>query len=409
MNSNASLDRESFQMFLANVFEVRESGLDPKSLSALVEVQRFIRTDEFTVDRALHLITDRALTVSNAAGIAVALLEANQLVYRAGSGLAAMDVGRHVPAVLSVCGRKARVEILRVENAQTDLRIEAEICRQFGATSLLILPIYQAQVVTGVLQVHFSEVHSFLDSEVRTYRVMAGLVEEVILRNLQLGQKEGPTKQSVTVVHSITKKTFQEQAFSEDDDSSAQAVPKPCRSFGEHVATKSTTFGTAAAIRIGQKVNRPSIVNLWHAGATVTAAILLASAIWVVHGHHPAPAMSGSSLSTPNDTGNHESAKSLQLNHKSKRSSDREDAMAPSPAFKRLRIGPNEVDYIAEDVTIRYFTNRPSRPKTRINANEVNIGDDVTVRYFAHKATVSQTRPASTSTQTEKHPSPASQ
>ena len=119
--------------------------------------------------------------------------------------------------------------------------------------------------------------------------------------------------------------------------------------------------------------------------------------------------MSGSSLSTPNDTGNHASAKSLQLNHKSKGSSDREDTMAPSPAFKRLRIGPHEVDYIAENVTIRYSTNRPTIPKTRINANEVNMGDDVTVRYFAHKATVSQTRPASMSTQTKEHASPASQ
>jgi hypothetical protein len=41
--------------------------------------------------------------------------------------------------------------------------------------------------------------------------MMAGLVEEVILRNLQLGQKEGSTKQFATVVHSITKKIFQER------------------------------------------------------------------------------------------------------------------------------------------------------------------------------------------------------
>jgi len=243
MNSHASLDRESFQAFLANAFEVYKSGLEPRSLSALVEVQRFIRTNEFTVDRALHLIADRALTISNASGIAIALLEANQLIYHAGSGLAAMDVGRHVPAVLSVCAGKARVEILRVENAQTDLRIEAEICRQFGATSLLILPIYQAQAVAGVLQVHFKEAHSFLDREVRTYRLMAGLVEESIWWNLQVGQKQGPTTESVTVVGAIKKKTFQEQAFTDDDGSSAQPVPKPSQSFGEHVVTRSATFG----------------------------------------------------------------------------------------------------------------------------------------------------------------------
>src|ERR1700757_90961 len=162
MSSHVSLDRESFQNFLANAFAVQNSGLNRQLLSALIEVQHFIAKDEFTVDRALDLIADRALKVCNASGIAIALLEANQLVYRAGSGIAATDVGRHVPAVLSGCApSKAGVEILRVENAQTDSRIEAEICRQFGATSLLILPIYRAQAVAGVLQVHFSEAHSF--------------------------------------------------------------------------------------------------------------------------------------------------------------------------------------------------------------------------------------------------------
>src|ERR1700757_1557781 len=133
MSSHVSLDRESFQNFLANAFAVQNSGLNRQLLSALIEVQHFIAKDEFTVDRALHLIADSALKVCNASGIAIALLEANQLVYRAGSGTTAVDVGHHVSAVLSVCARsEPRVEILRVENAQADLRIEAEICRQFG-------------------------------------------------------------------------------------------------------------------------------------------------------------------------------------------------------------------------------------------------------------------------------------
>ena len=75
-------------------------------------------------------------------------------MYRAGSGCAASYVGRHITAVLSVSAHnEARGEILRVENAKADARIEGAICRQFEAQSLLILPIYNECAVRGVLEV----------------------------------------------------------------------------------------------------------------------------------------------------------------------------------------------------------------------------------------------------------------
>ena len=77
-----------------------------------------------------------------------------------------------------------------------------------------------------------------------------------------------------------------------------------------------------------------------------------------------------------------------------------EEAQCPGPAFKRIRGRPNEIDYIAEDVTIRHFTAKPPLPRVRGGHKEFHIGEDVTVRYFASKlAVVSQTRPASASPQ----------
>ena len=145
MKTRYSIDQESFQIFLANAFAVQESGLDPESLSALIEIQRFMASEEFDLNRAMQMIAERALGVRHASGVAVALLEANknELVYRAGSGSAANDVGRRVPAVLSASSpQENRREILRVENAETDKRIDAEICRQFGAMALLMVPIF---------------------------------------------------------------------------------------------------------------------------------------------------------------------------------------------------------------------------------------------------------------------------
>src|ERR1700746_3123696 len=162
MSAQPSLDRESFETVLASAFAVQQSGIDDESRSALIAIQRSIATGELDLDQTMRLIAERARNIANATGIAIALLKATQLVYRAASGSATSYVGRQAIAVLSVSSHKSpRKEILRVEDAQSDPRIEAAICRQFGASSLLILPIYHEGDVAGVLEVFFSESHTF--------------------------------------------------------------------------------------------------------------------------------------------------------------------------------------------------------------------------------------------------------
>jgi hypothetical protein len=57
-------------------------------------------------------------------------------------------------------------------------------------------------------------------------------------------------------------------------------------------------------------------------------------------------------------------------------------------AFKRVWINANEVDYIAEGVTIKQFTTASPKPPIRSGIKEVEFGDDVTVRYFANATPV---------------------
>jgi len=61
---------------------------------------------------------------------------------------------------------------------------------------------------------------------------------------------------------------------------------------------------------------------------------------------------------------------------------------AAGSAFKLVRVGQSEVDYIAEDVTIRRFTPKPAPPQMRVGEKRVDFGEDVTVRYFASKPPV---------------------
>jgi hypothetical protein len=58
------------------------------------------------------------------------------------------------------------------------------------------------------------------------------------------------------------------------------------------------------------------------------------------------------------------------------------DGGAPTASFKRVWAGKDEIDYIADDVTIRHFRPLPTPKKSAIWSKQVNIGNDVTVRYF---------------------------
>ena len=373
MSTHSNRDRASFEKFWASSFAVQESGLDSQSRSALVELQHSITTGETDLDQAMHMVADRSRNVANATGVAVALLKGDQLVYRAGSGSAAAYVGRRVTAVLSVSAHDdTRDEILRVENAQADTRIEAAVCRLFGANALLIVPIYQEHAVAGVLEVFFSEAHTFQDREVRTYRVMARLVEEAMFRDAQPNRKKAPATQLTTVPHA------------------AEPTGKP----GLRQPVKAATAITQLVRRVAGNQLR------WNVAAAVVSTVLVMVS-WVAYDHRAGSPADASSLQRSNAAEQQVPVKvSPAGDHTSKLQTPAgatEGMKAGGPAFKLVRVGQNEVDYIAEDVTIRRFTPKTRhRPQMGVGEKRVDFGDDVTVRYFAPKPPVaSQAEPVS--------------
>lgn len=392
MNLNSGLDRQAFEAFLANAFAVQKSGLDTQSLAAVVEVQRFISMAEPNMDRALDLIADCSLKVSNANGVAIARLESNQLIYCAATGSAAKELGRRLPAVLSLCAQTdGKAEILRVENAPTDSRIQGEICRQFGATSLLILPICHQHVITGILQVHFSEAHSFLDREVRAYRLMAGMAADAISGAVEHAQKEAPIALAGTM-DVIQRYISHDNALSAHHKRSSQDVQAPNDLIPE--LEKLAGIGSATAKKCARAARAFLADHVWE-WETISAAVLLAIALAMAHFHRRVPLTLGSTISATT-TSEKSPDSPVSTNDRWKRSNHGvTDDMAPSAAFRRVRIGPNEVDYIAADVTVKHFTNSHARPPK--NVKLVNIGDDVTVRYFSSESAVaSQATPFST-------------
>jgi putative methionine-R-sulfoxide reductase with GAF domain len=419
MSAQPSLDRESFETVLASAFAVQQSGMDDESRSALIAIQRSIATGELDLDQTMRLIADRARNIANATGIAIALLKATQLVYRAASGSATSYVGRQEIAVLSVSAHKSpRREILRVENAQTDARIEAAICRQFAACSLLILPIYHEGDVAGVLEVSFSEAHTFHDPEVQMYQLMIGLVEKAMFREAQLDRKQFLTPQLATVPHPMEPMTSQTQKLCGSDKFAPERPPKSwVDRFRAKMAVRKKITGlrlpATGAATITQPLKFPLLETLRWNLLPAAVVIALVIATWIVR--RPASPIERSAQGSSNAAGSQvSSAPSRRLpgNHSSKArtasGTERHEGVSRS-AFKRVRIGQNEIDYVAEDVTVRHFTQGPALLEMRRRNKQINIGEDVTVRYFEYTpAVLRQPAPVSVSAQSAESPPPTS-
>ena len=423
-----NLDPESFQMLLSKALAVQDSELDTKALSAIVELQRAIATDELDVYSAMDLIAVRARNIANATGIAIGLLQGDQLVYRAGSGSGATYVGKHVMATLSVSGHNAASgEILRVENVQTDRRIEAAICRQFAAHSLLILPIYHDGTMAGVLDVLFDEAHAFQHREVLTYRLMAALVgatalsastayEHVVLRTRRVGREVRGRRE-----HPQGEEALNNRASVAASATTNRAIYQACEPFIARAGKLLAVTQTARAA--SNRVKRvPWYSARWEAAVGVVAVLVIAC--WIgfrdrrpasPHGVSgpqgnavepqmpvaPAKRVLADNTPKPQTVLGLESGERRASGTTPKRVLDRNIRVryisddvtvryfVPKHTRQRVLDRNIRVRYISDDVTVRYFTPKPP-PQRVLNRNirVQYISDDVTVRYFAPKSAV---------------------
>ena len=418
MNAHSSVDRESFQRFLASAFAVQESEIDSRFLSSFLGVQRSVGGGDLGIDGVMNLVVDSARDVADAAGVAIGLLERDQLVYRAGSGCSELWIGARFAASLTVSSKAADSrEILRVENARTDSRIEGAICRQFGAESLLILPIYRDRLLAGVMEILFSEPHEFQDSEVRMYRLMARLIEEAVCRPVQSERNSAagvPLEVAVEVPAEVL---------------AVRNVIEEMRRRSEHFAERSRILYSAvrdsvlrrrqAALTAAQQspaFRWPGLLaeNMVQRATEVFAnkplrslalsavATGLGLTFWMSHGgrgpasrwESPAPSRSTAVTSLQPDVKPVDATRGRRLEPIPVPAIPvpvipvpNNDARLGNQRNRRVRVGQTEVVYIGDDVTVRHFTRTP--PRRRAASQVAHFGEDVTVRYFTPKPVVS--------------------
>jgi N-acetylmuramoyl-L-alanine amidase/putative methionine-R-sulfoxide reductase with GAF domain len=147
----------------------------------------FEAQEQFVLDEVLQLVAERAIAITGADGLGIALAENNEIVLRASAGTIKPDVSQRIQrdsAFSGACFRTA--QIIRCDDTETDERVNLYACRQLGARSMVAVPLCGRRRVIGLLEAFSAEPFGFNDSDVSSL----GLLAELILGALKPEDEE---------------------------------------------------------------------------------------------------------------------------------------------------------------------------------------------------------------------------
>jgi N-acetylmuramoyl-L-alanine amidase/putative methionine-R-sulfoxide reductase with GAF domain len=143
----------------------------------IVRPAEFEPAEQFVLDEVLQLVAERAIAITGADGLGIALAENNEIVLRASAGTIKPDVGARIQrdsAFSGACFRTA--QIIRCDDTETDERVNLHACRQLGARSMVAVPLCGRRRVIGLLEAFSAEPFGFNDSDVGSLELLAELI-----------------------------------------------------------------------------------------------------------------------------------------------------------------------------------------------------------------------------------------
>src|SRR5258707_4732218 len=143
----------------------------------LLRPGEFESQEQFVLDEVLQLVAERAIAITGADGLGIALAENNAIVLRASAGTVKPDVGARIQrdsAFSGACFRTA--QIIRCDDTETDDRVNLYACRQLGARSMVAVPLCGRRRVIGLLEAFSAEPFGFNDSDVGSLELLAVLI-----------------------------------------------------------------------------------------------------------------------------------------------------------------------------------------------------------------------------------------
>jgi PAS domain S-box-containing protein len=145
-------------------------------LSAVVATQQEVLAAITDLDKVMALVVDRTAVVTSGSGAVIEVVDGDELVYRAASGIAKPHIGLRLTREGSLSGLAVREKsVMRCDDTQLDPRVNATACWSIGIRSMIIAPLVEGDVAVGALKSYSSQAKAFDDLDVYALQLLAGM------------------------------------------------------------------------------------------------------------------------------------------------------------------------------------------------------------------------------------------
>ncbi len=245
--------------------------------------------EQFVLDEVLQLVAERALTLTGADGVAVAMAEGNAIVCRAAAGTIVPEPGARLDPKSGFSGACLRTGgIVRCDDSESDSRVDVEVCRRLGTRSIVAVPIASAHGTIGLLEAFSSEPHGFNDSDVRSLNLLAELILAAIKpeeenRLAEISQRLVAGEAMEAPSHATPKKESTAPAVvSGVSTDAAHATPKSSPEIFQDYGKKQNSTGRLAVILL-----------------LIAVVLALGAGVWWMSRHSAPPKLQTPAPATP--------------------------------------------------------------------------------------------------------------
>jgi len=135
------------------------------------------KEEEFALDEVLRLVAARAISITGADGIAIAIAEENAIVCRASVGHIAPSPGVRLDPNSGFSGAcLLSGQTVRCDDSDNDARVNAQACRDLGTRSMIAVPLSATKRVVGLIEAFSTEAFGFNESDVRSLNLLGELI-----------------------------------------------------------------------------------------------------------------------------------------------------------------------------------------------------------------------------------------
>lgn len=138
---------------------------------------------EVNFEPAIHVIAERAQSLTGATGSALALRSGNEIVCRARTGRTAPDLGVRLQTDSGISAECVRTgEIVICNDAEKNPRVDLASCHHLGVRSILAAPLRHFRRTLGVFEVLSAAPYAFDSRDVATMQLLSSVMVAAISR-----------------------------------------------------------------------------------------------------------------------------------------------------------------------------------------------------------------------------------